>query len=142
MARLSRRLPAPVIDWDEVLSISDQEIAHALSTNDEFNAASTLRAQVVKDHVNKYKRFGADPGRCGRPPILPPEAHEALVQHILAEQAVGRPCTMGDLKQFIMDTWQEDLDSGTIWRSLDRDPRIKARQGHPMEGKRMQVTSE
>jgi hypothetical protein len=49
-----------------------------------------MNKNAVKDHVNNYKRFGDDPGRCGRPPILPPEAHEALVQHILAEQPINR----------------------------------------------------
>jgi hypothetical protein len=41
-----------------------------------------------------------------------------------------------------MNTWQEDLDIGTIWRSFNRDPRIKARERHPMEDKWLQVTNE
>jgi hypothetical protein len=156
MARPSPRRAARNIDWDKVLAVAGQEITDRLKTNEEFKTASTLRAQIViahrllhiehtptvppsmigkffgmskngvKDHLNNYKRFGEDAGRCGRPPILPVGAHEALIQHIIEAQATGRPCTMADLKQVIMNTWQEDMDSGTIWRSLDRDPRIKA----------------
>jgi hypothetical protein len=46
------------------------------------------------------------------------------MQQILESQATGHPCTMVDLKQFIMTTWKVEMDRRTRWRSLDRDPRI------------------
>jgi hypothetical protein len=172
MTMCSRLAPACQIDWDAFKDAAVQDLKDTLLANPEFNSAQTLRTQVfiayqilhpnhipavplsvigrlfqvskntIRDHVKNYKKYGDEEGKSGRRPILPPEAHEQLIQYILESQAVGHPRTMGEIREYIEATWEVEIDRDTVWRSLARDPRIKSCDARPMEDKRLAVTDE
>jgi hypothetical protein len=100
-----------------------------------------VRGGTVKDAADKYKQRGNETGGV-HASVLSDDHINYAVQLVLESFVKGLPLTLQQVHEQVQEHFHIDVIPDTLYRRLLKDQRIKSCKAPPMDGKRMDVTTE